>query len=225
MRDASLIKRMSQLSYIESDGLVIHRCSMLDVPEEILEARNESQEDLKQWMGWAQEPATIEGIEQELKDAEMLRSNLAAYRFYIYKKSDNKKFQTAKFLGSIGIIRYGPHGISAEVGYWMRSSEQKKGYTRQALAMLTLYLHKIGVQRVEVRADIDNHRSIGVAASIGFKMEGVLKFDRIKMDGRLSSTAVLALIHELDQLKFDFQDIKFREFIDGTEHVSQFSSI
>lgn len=212
-----LIKRMSELTYIRGGRIIIYRVSTIENPAKILEAREESFDDLKPWMGWSQEKPTLEGIKQELKDAETLRENLASYRFHIYRAP-------AKFLGGIGIIRYGAYGKSAELGYWMRTSVQRMGYTREALALMSLYLMKIGLNRIEVRADIDNHRSIKVASSIGMKMDGVLRADRFKIDGRLSSTAVLSFVKDLDGIEFDFGDIKVEESRDGKDHITTLSA-
>ena len=71
-------------------------------------------------------------------------------------------------VGSCGLMsRQGP-GVF-ELGYWVHSAHAGKGYaTASALALTEVGLRWPGIDRVEIRHDVDNPASGRVAAKAGF---------------------------------------------------------
>ena len=63
-----------------------------------------------------------------------------------------------------------------EIGYWVRSSAEGQGYIREAAAGVTAYaFDAIGAERIEIRCDSLNERSIAVARRAGYVLEGTLR--------------------------------------------------
>lgn len=62
---------------------------------------------------------------------------------------------------------------SSEIGYWLGKEVSGRGLvTRAAQAMLGFAFEELGLNRIALRAEVNNHRSIAVAKRLGFQLEG-----------------------------------------------------
>ena len=122
---------------------------------------------LAHWMPWpaGQTPrATLEFIRAS-------RKQLGA----------NQGFQAAivddgKIIGSTGFHGIDWANMSTSIGYWIAESEQRRGTVTAAVRALVD--HAFGIwklNRVEIRAAVDNERSRAVPSRLGFREEGVLR--------------------------------------------------
>jgi RimJ/RimL family protein N-acetyltransferase len=81
---------------------------------------------------------------------------------------------SGRVLGSIGLGREND-GV-CEIGYWVRADARGKGAMTRALVLLSRdALTRDGVERVQLRADVENAGSRRVAEKAGFTLEGVLR--------------------------------------------------
>jgi RimJ/RimL family protein N-acetyltransferase len=81
---------------------------------------------------------------------------------------------SGRVLGSIGLGR-STDGV-CEIGYWIREDARGEGATTRALVLLSRdALGRDGVERVQLRADVENLSSCRVAEKAGFNREGVLR--------------------------------------------------
>jgi RimJ/RimL family protein N-acetyltransferase len=81
---------------------------------------------------------------------------------------------SGRVLGSIGLG--GPVDGICEIGYWLRADARGQGVTTRALVLLSrAALDREGVERVQLRADVENASSRKVAEKAGFRLEGVLR--------------------------------------------------
>jgi RimJ/RimL family protein N-acetyltransferase len=78
-------------------------------------------------------------------------------------------------VGGSGLhTRVGPGAL--EIGYWLRASRVGSGLAREAAAALTLVAFRVcGVDRVEIRVDPANDRSLRVPRALGFAEEATLR--------------------------------------------------
>ncbi|MDX6473691.1 MAG: hypothetical protein QOK22_2507 [Gaiellaceae bacterium] len=82
--------------------------------------------------------------------------------------------ESGRVLGSIG---FGPvaDGVG-EIGYWIRTDARGGGVMTRALVLLSrTVLARDEVERVQLRADVENVPSRRVAEKAGFLLEGVLR--------------------------------------------------
>jgi len=81
---------------------------------------------------------------------------------------------TGRVVGSIG-CRLLDDGVS-EIGYWLRADARGRGVATRALELLSRWaLEQEGIERVQLRADVENVASRRVAEKAGFRPEGVLR--------------------------------------------------
>lgn len=106
----------------------------------------------------------------------------------IYTPSIDFRFHPGKVLvdlcsrsGEFRMGGYSIHGFSedrssCELGYWILPDYQGKGYVVEAGRLLLTYLFKSqAMARVTLVADVRNKRSVAVAQSLGFSVEGILQ--------------------------------------------------
>ncbi len=138
----------------------------------------ESQESLKTWMEWAQKLPTAEESEINTRRSTarwILREDL---RLLIFDRSGQS------LLGGSGLHRIDWQKGRFEIGYWVRSSEEGKGYIREATAAITQFAFSaLKARRVEIRCDAMNIRSAHIPRKLGFPLEGILKNDGLDAAG------------------------------------------
>ncbi len=114
-------------------------------------------------------------------------------RFAVVRKDDQM------LVGAAGFFNYNPLNRSAELGIIIDHDEQKKGYGKEALQILSRHLFGYrGLNKVYAQTAAFNESAIGLLQSMGFKKDATLRdhyfFDREFHDGFIYSL----LLYELD---------------------------
>ena len=83
---------------------------------------------------------------------------------------------TGEFLGTCGLFNWDQRWQKCSVGYELNPSAQRQGLMREALKKILTYGFERGqLHRVEALIHPDNHASLGLAAQLGFQLEGRLR--------------------------------------------------
>jgi RimJ/RimL family protein N-acetyltransferase len=84
---------------------------------------------------------------------------------------------------------------TGHVGYWCAAEARGRGLTTRALRLITRYgIHELGLQRLELITDPDNHGSQRVAQKVGYRREGVLRSHLDHPDGRRRDSVMFSLL-------------------------------
>src|SRR5262249_31759090 len=84
-----------------------------------------------------------------------------------------------------------------ELGYWIRASEEGKGYVQETSRLVTTAAFEgMGANRVMVRCDADNERSRRVIERAGFPLEGRLRCTSRRRDGTVRDAVTYAMVRE-----------------------------
>jgi RimJ/RimL family protein N-acetyltransferase len=85
-----------------------------------------------------------------------------------------------ELLGSIGVRHLaGLEAGTSEVGYWVKREARGRGVAARALRLVSAWaLEQPGIERLQLRADVENRPSQRVAENAGFRREGVLRSAR-----------------------------------------------
>ncbi len=134
--------------------------------------------------------------EQALK--EYIQIALAAreankeYAFIVFDK------RTKEYAGSTRFYDINLPFHTLQVGYtWYGGKFQSTGLNKHCkYLLLSFAFDKIGMKRVEFRADNNNARSIAAMKSIGCKVEGVLRSHMPKREGGRRDSIVLSILKE-----------------------------
>lgn len=101
------------------------------------------------------------------------------------------------YVGGTGLHRMDWSVPRFEIGYWIRSSFEGRGYVSEAVRALTRFaLRSLGAQRIEIHCSHRNVRSQRVAERCGFVLEGRLRNQAREPDGQLRDTFVYSLVPE-----------------------------
>jgi RimJ/RimL family protein N-acetyltransferase len=150
----------------------------------------ESAAELAPWMPWANPTPKVEDTEVWCRQAAAKFLGREQIPFSIYPKDD-----PTYCIGNAGLHHVYWKIPTAEVGYWIRTSETGKGYATEAVGALVKFAFEtMKVNRLQLRCDLKNRRSAGVAERCGFLLEGVMRSDSLDHDGKLRDTCLYSRI-------------------------------
>ena len=144
---------------------------------------------LRPWMPWAT-------AEQTLDDAEALCRRFSA-RYLLNEEYVLGVWRGDVLVGGTGFhLRHGGREQGTiETGMWIRASAAGQGLgTRVLAAMLQWGFTDWGWERIVWMCDARNSASARVAEKNGLTREGVLRADRLDVDGRRQDTALYAIL-------------------------------
>jgi RimJ/RimL family protein N-acetyltransferase len=157
----------------------------------VFQAVLESLNDLRKWpasLPWALVEPSIEESEKFCRTAQAQFINRTSLLYLAFD-------QSGMLVASIGFNNINWTIPKFELGFWCRSSAQRKGVVSEAAqALLELAFHQLRAKRVEVRTDEMNHASRGVCERMGMQLEGVMRSDCITPDGELRNTCIYACV-------------------------------
>ena len=137
-----------------------------------------------------------ENLKKYISQALNARSEEKEYPFVVY----DKKMEA--FAGSTRFYDIQLHNQVLQLGYtWYGKKFQGTGLNKHCKYLLLEFaFEKLGMERVEFRADNDNARSVAAMKSIGCKVDGVLRSNMPKMySGRRDSIVLSILKSEWEQ--------------------------
>ena len=135
------------------------------------EAKLETREQLYQWMIWAKEKDSVAESEITCREAYAKFIAREDMMMFAFDKA------TSKFIGSSGIHRFDWSVRRFELGYWVRKSEQGKGYATEIANALTRYAFgALNARAVMIGHADGNKASKHIIQKLGFEFEGTAKF-------------------------------------------------
>ncbi|QUG74629.1 GNAT family N-acetyltransferase [Erwinia sp. E602] len=149
-------------------------------------AVNQSLDTLKPWLLWAHADFTEEQALQWFSLTHLERRQGKSDELGLFAED-------GRLLGGAG-LRFHPDGaVPCSIGYWVASSEQRKGVARQAVRQLAARaFSRPEVTAIEILAAEENRASRAVAVSVGAALTGI-HFGLIVLESGPVSTAVYRL--------------------------------
>ena len=87
--------------------------------------------------------------------------------------------ETEQVVGGLGFNSIDVDSASGEIGYWLTAAARGRGLTARALRLVTLWgFESLELERIQVRAELENTASCRVAERAGFHREGVIRSAR-----------------------------------------------
>ena len=172
---------------IRTDRLVL-RCWNPSDARLLKDAIDSSLENLRRWMPWAREEPT--SIEEKTELLRRFRGRFDLGRDFVYGIFDAAETEV---VGGTGLhMRSGDDSL--EIGYWIRDSRVGNGLATEASAALTrIAFEACGVDRVEMRVDPANTRSLAIPRRLGFEEEATLRRRLRYPEGAPSDVTIFSL--------------------------------
>jgi RimJ/RimL family protein N-acetyltransferase len=149
------------MSEIRSDGVIALRQWVAEDAETIVHCLD-GDEEIARWLDQVPQPYTR-------ADALAYIGGLGESAFAVVD------VQTGEVLGSIGVT-FNDSGDVGEIGYWLRRDARRRGAMTRAVRLACDWAFaRDGVERLQLRADVENEPSRRVAERAGFVLEGVLR--------------------------------------------------
>lgn len=96
---------------------------------------------------------------------------------------------TGAYLGGSGLHRIDWSVPNAEIGYWIRTGSEGRGFVTEAAALIAAFAFDVlHAQRVRIRCAAENVRSAAVPRRLGFVHEATLRNECRRSDGTLRDT-------------------------------------
>jgi ribosomal-protein-serine acetyltransferase len=154
---------------------------------DLLEMSTESLAELRPWMVWAHPDPTRESQLKFIRESERGADEGRERNFVIY-------LPDRRPAGVVGFYNLGSPHRSCEIGFWVRSSMGGRGICTAAAARLLRFgFDELDLHRIFVRHAVDNQRSRGVIAKLGFQHEGTAR-DDLKIGDRFVSHETYAML-------------------------------
>ncbi len=175
---------------IKTERLVIRSYEPKDAYM-LKEAIDASAIHLSQWLPWAKKQS--EEIQDKIQRIRKYRANFDLDKDYYYGifLSDS-----LKFIGSLGLKSNNLENAS-EIGYWLHVDYINKGYALEATSAIVKVAFEVnGVDKIEIRCDVDNERSSAIPKKLGFNKEAVIRINERDENGKRKHDEVWVLFQE-----------------------------
>ncbi len=134
--------------------------------EELFALIEADRDRLRQWLPWVDETKTATDSLAFIQHSSNDYSRTGAFAAGL--------FSEGKLAGVIGIHDMNANSQSAELGYWIGSGFEGKGFmTRACKAVVDYLFSDLFIERVVIRAATANLRSRAIPERLGFTHEGI----------------------------------------------------
>lgn len=163
----------------------------LELAEDVRQALAESYADLIKFLLWPVPDPSLEAVRKNIEQSiHNFENHVNEYRFLIIRNSDSR------LVGNISLLIRDLKIPYFEFGYWVRSSEQGKGYIGKAVKLLENHaVAELNVRRLEIRMAESNVKSKLVAERSGYEFEAKLHSDRVLSDGSIENSLVYCKLY------------------------------
>lgn len=177
-----------------TDGFVLLKPLQISHLESLYEAARESIPEVFEWMPWCHPNYSIEQSRNWIEAQPDIWKKGIHYEFAI---SD---FESGLYLGGCSINKIDNEWKRAGIGYWVRTSQTRKGVATAATLLLARFaFNELKLNRVDIIIHIGNKTSQRVAEKAGATKEGILRNGVIK-DGHPCDAVLYSLIpQDLDE--------------------------
>lgn len=157
---------------IKGERIVLHHPQRptFKLAKDLYIVANASRETILPWLPW---PEKMKSPEDEFMFLQnWVHKNWQEKKGYAYIVKDIKN---NRILGMLDFVRVDEKNHSGEIGYWLSSEATGHGYISEALQILEKIIFSEGFNRVVIRNDTRNTRSVNVAKRNGYHLDGVMR--------------------------------------------------
>ena len=156
--------------------------------DELYSLADASREHIRPWLPWIAWTHSAGDVKKFLRAA--LRQFTEGDGFHAGVSVQGR------LAGCIGLHPVNWQNQQVAIGYWLGREWEGHGLVTAGTRAVTRYcFDQLGLERVEIRAAVENARSRAVAERLGFTLEGTLRRAQ-RVDGRWLDNAVYSMLRE-----------------------------
>jgi len=130
-----------------------------------------------------------------IQSAEDERESLASFPFGPNTQINCFITLDGRIIGCVGLPVISRAALWAEIGYWIGSGWQGRGYvTAGVREMEKLCFTDLGLERVQITNDVANTRSRAIPERLGYTFEGVLRHHLVSGHGRIADQSMYSIL-------------------------------
>jgi ribosomal-protein-serine acetyltransferase len=150
---------------IIDDNQYLERLTILHV-EPIFTAIDQNRQFLRKWLPFVDFTHRVRDTERFVRS---ILEKTSARRDEVYIVKFNNQFA-----GLVGFKEADRVNDKIEIGYWLVESMTGKGIATAAVRkMINLAFRNMGMNRVQIRCGVGNHKSSAIPRRLGFILEGI----------------------------------------------------
>jgi ribosomal-protein-serine acetyltransferase len=143
---------------------------------------------LRRWLPWPDANRSVQDSRAYILRVRGLARLGAGQSFGLWWKE--------RLVGVAGFVWIDAANGSAAIGYWLGQEAEGHGLMSAAVSALLRHgFRTLGLNRIEIRAGVRNHRSRAIPRRLGFRHEGTLRQTE-RLPDRYVDHAVYALLAE-----------------------------
>ena len=172
---------------IESERLLI-RSPMPGDGHQLRQVILKNQDYLNQWLPWAAEILDEEGYEALVREKRVNFIQRKDLMLLLLLKGENR------IIGASGLHRIDWQVPKFEIGYWIDRDFEGKGYISEAVTAIERFaFDHLKANRVEIRCNHKNLRSVAVARRLNYRLEATFhNFKRHHISNELADELIFA---------------------------------
>lgn len=157
---------------IKINDKICLRIPSLNNSQDLFDAVDKDRIHLGEWLDWVDKTKSFKDTENNIKERIEGFENKKSASFIIYYED--------KCIGSIGFIEINEKHKKGEIGYWLASNFGGKGIMTDCVkAVINYGFNSVNLNRIIIKCDSKNTKSIAIPKKLGFILEGTLRQDRL----------------------------------------------
>lgn len=123
-----------------------------------------NRDEFRRWLEW------VDFLQKPEDEKSLLESDIDPQSASWFIQLDNK------IVGRIGFVSLSRGNNRGEIGYWLDKDASGHGVMTEAFRLIEKNaFEEWGFNRIQLKIDPDNNKSLGVAKRMNYKSEGVLR--------------------------------------------------
>lgn len=160
---------------ILDEHVLLRRIAVTDAPA-MFRLIDSQREYLGEWLPFIPFTVSVEDSMAFLESVCSLPDEKCEYVFAIIVDGN--------FAGTIGIKDTDLANCRTEIGYWLGEQYQGRGIVTRAVEALCLMAYnELGINRIQIKCAVGNHKSSNIPKRLGFRFEGTERAGERKADG------------------------------------------
>lgn len=127
-----------------------------------------NRQHLREWLPWVDHMRSVDDFRKYINSSKQRYANHTETGYVVMANN--------VMIGRLGLYNIDLHNRSASIGYWLGQQWLGRGIiTRCCKAVIDEGFTRLHLNRIEIRAALENYKSQAIPERLGFKKEGIIR--------------------------------------------------